>query len=166
MRLTQTYQAYQTLTAYGSLHTTCSTNRPQQLLGLGCKTASHQQRALWQTPKQKRVVKRQCIAAGQRSNDESKDNAVIAGVTVGLGAMLLLARMVVASLGEAQDLGSEIFLDSNYVGAGDVAGGLLWGVSLFYCSPLQVLLFFFGKVETERPSDLVLRQLGLLARLE
>ncbi len=111
-------------------------------------------------------MKRQCIAAGQRSNDESKDNAVIAGVTVGLGAMLLLARMVVASLGEAQDLGSEIFLDSNYVGAGDVAGGLLWGVSLFYCSPLQVLLFFFGKVETERPSDLVLRQLGLLARLE
>lgn len=46
--------------------------------------------------------------------------------------------------------------------AGDLAAGLLWAVSLYFCSPLQLLLLFLGRIETERPSDLVLRQLGRL----
>ncbi|KAJ9522378.1 hypothetical protein QJQ45_008154 [Haematococcus lacustris] len=50
-------------------------------------------------------------------------------------------------------------------GAGDVAGGVLWGLSLWYCSPLQLLLLFLGQVDTERPSDWVLRVLGQAAGL-
>ena len=45
---------------------------------------------------------------------------------------------------------------------GDLAAGLLWSVSLYFCSPLQLLLLFLGRIETERPSDWVLRQLGRL----
>lgn len=47
---------------------------------------------------------------------------------------------------------------------GDLAAGLLWAVSLYFCSPLQLLLLFLGRIETERPSDWVLRQLGRLTR--
>ena len=45
---------------------------------------------------------------------------------------------------------------------GDLAAGLLWSVSLYFCSPLQLLLLFLGRIETERPSDWVLHQLGML----
>lgn len=47
---------------------------------------------------------------------------------------------------------------------GDLAAGLLWSVSLYFCSPLQLLLLFLGRIETERPSDWVLRQLGRLTK--
>ncbi len=38
--------------------------------------------------------------------------------------------------------------------------GLLWGLSLFYASPLQQLLLFLGKVETERPSDWIIMNIA------
>ena len=43
---------------------------------------------------------------------------------------------------------------------GDALGGALWAVSLYYCTPLQLLLLFLGEVDTERPSDWLLRALG------
>lgn len=43
---------------------------------------------------------------------------------------------------------------------GDIAGAGLWATSLYYCSPLQLLLLFLGDVQTERPSDWLLRVLG------
>lgn len=49
--------------------------------------------------------------------------------------------------------------------AGDAAGGALWAVALYYCSPLQLLLLFLGRFEVERPSDGVLRLLGRTAGL-
>lgn len=49
--------------------------------------------------------------------------------------------------------------------AGDAAGGALWAVALYYCSPLQLLLLFLGRFEVERPSDGVLRLLGCTAGL-
>ncbi|EIE27726.1 hypothetical protein COCSUDRAFT_55711 [Coccomyxa subellipsoidea C-169] len=48
------------------------------------------------------------------------------------------------------------------LGLGDLAAGGLWAVALYFCSPLQLLLLFLGRIETERPSDWVLRQLGRL----
>jgi hypothetical protein len=38
-----------------------------------------------------------------------------------------------------------------------VAGAALWGVALFYASPLQLLLLFLGRIDVERPSDETLR---------
>ena len=37
--------------------------------------------------------------------------------------------------------------------AGDAAAALMWSTSLWFVSPLQLLLLFLGKIETERPSD-------------
>lgn len=50
--------------------------------------------------------------------------------------------------------------------AGDVLGAALWSLSLYYCSPIQLLLLFLGRIDTDRPSDWVQRQLGLAANLE
>lgn len=39
------------------------------------------------------------------------------------------------------------------VSAGNIAAAALWSTSLWFVSPLQLLLLFLGKIETERPSD-------------
>lgn len=54
----------------------------------------------------------------------------------------------------------------NGFGVGDLAAAGLWSVALYFCSPLQLLLLFLGRIETERPSDWVLRQLGQLSGLK
>lgn len=38
-------------------------------------------------------------------------------------------------------------------GVGGITASILWSVSLWFASPLQLLLLFLGKIETERPSD-------------
>lgn len=51
------------------------------------------------------------------------------------------------------------------LGAGDVAGAALWGVALWYASPLQLLLVFFGVFEAERPSDWIMGRVARAAGL-
>ena len=48
------------------------------------------------------------------------------------------------------------------MGVGDFVGAGLWAVALYYTSPVQLLLFFMGRIEAERPSDGVLRVAGRL----
>jgi hypothetical protein len=43
------------------------------------------------------------------------------------------------------------------VGLGDVTGSLLWSCSLYYASPVQLVLLFLGRIDTDRPSDAVCR---------
>lgn len=38
-------------------------------------------------------------------------------------------------------------------GVGYVTAAALWSLSLWFASPLQLLVLFLGKIETERPSD-------------
>eukprot|EP00210_Caulerpa_lentillifera_P004059 g3872.t1 len=45
---------------------------------------------------------------------------------------------------------------------GDVVALLLWTVAYYYISPLQLLLIFLGKIDTDRPSDWILYKLGQL----
>jgi hypothetical protein len=49
--------------------------------------------------------------------------------------------------------------------AGDLLGAALWSASYWYVTPLQLLLLFLGKTDTERPSDWLLAQLGWAAGL-
>ena len=51
-------------------------------------------------------------------------------------------------------------------GAGDAAGALLWAAALWFVTPLQLLLLFLGKIETERPSDEIIGAIGRAAGLE
>lgn len=56
-------------------------------------------------------------------------------------------------------------LGSASLGVGDVTGAVLWSAALWFVSPLQLLLLFLGRIETERPSDWLLRVLGQLTRM-
>ena len=46
---------------------------------------------------------------------------------------------------------------SDFIAAG------LWSISLYFVSPLQLLLLFLGKLETERPSDWFMNLIGQAA---
>lgn len=97
----------------------------------------------------------------RESNEQRKvDNAIIAG-----GVVLLMAAVVLgATVGrdEVEDIvyGTAISSNLGVFGAGDVAGGLLWSFSLWFCSPWQLLLLFLGAIETERPSDWLIQKFG------
>lgn len=49
--------------------------------------------------------------------------------------------------------------------AGTFAGAALWTVALYYVSPIDLLLIFLGRIETERPSDWLLQRFGRAANL-
>lgn len=51
------------------------------------------------------------------------------------------------------------------ISLGDATGALLWGISLYFVSPLQTLLLFLGKTDTDRPSDAVITVIGKVAGL-
>ena len=72
---------------------------------------------------------------------------------------LLVVHLQDALYGDGLDLSSS----SGGPTPGDALGGALWAVSLYYCTPLQLLLLFLGEVDTERPSDWLLRALGRAA---
>jgi hypothetical protein len=48
-------------------------------------------------------------------------------------------------------------------GFGGLCAAGLWSLSLWFVSPLQLLLLFLGKIETERPSDWLMNGFGRLA---
>lgn len=48
------------------------------------------------------------------------------------------------------------------LGAADYLAAALWSLSLWFVSPLQLLVLFFGKIETERPSDWFMNAVGSL----
>lgn len=83
--------------------------------------------------------------------------------------LTLVAALVAAEWRE--DIEDFIFTSSfqtsgaSDFGFGDGVGAALWSLALWYCSPLQLLLLFWGQFERERPSDWVMRQLGQAAGL-
>ena len=80
------------------------------------------------------------VLAASLDRDDVADALLGDGVTSGLGAL---------GSGGGPSLG-------------DAAAAALWGAALWFCSPLQLLLLFLGKIDTERPSDWALRRLGTL----
>ena len=52
------------------------------------------------------------------------------------------------------------------LGLGDAAGAALWSAAYWFCSPLQLLLLFLGRIETERPSDWLARGIGSALGME
>ncbi|PSC69498.1 hypothetical protein C2E20_7018 [Micractinium conductrix] len=90
------------------------------------------------------------------------DQQIVVGVGLGLTALVVLAlRLGAGSFSDAD--GWDALGGDFTFGAGDALGALLWGTSLYFCSPLQLLLLFFGFFEDNRPSDWLLRVLGTAA---
>lgn len=86
----------------------------------------------------------------------------LAALTVGaaaLAAFLGLAASGIDGVYLDEVLDSEE-LHAGGFGLGDAFGAALWSVSLYYLSPYQAVLLFLGRLETERPSDWVLRRVG------
>jgi hypothetical protein len=96
------------------------------------------------------------------------------GLTYFLSAMSWIGAALTLVVAAAVTLGRDDIADAIYGdgissgistwGFGDAAGAGLWAVALYFCSPLQLLLLFLGQIDTERPSDFVLRQLGMLTQ--
>ena len=81
--------------------------------------------------------------------------------TAGSGA-LLLAAVITGS----KDTLEDVVYDDSFRDLGHYFGAVLWSVALYFSSPWQQLLIFLGKVETERPSDWVMRKMVESAGLE
>mmetsp|Transcript_38144 Transcript_38144/g.73157 ORF Transcript_38144/g.73157 Transcript_38144/m.73157 type:complete len:348 (-) Transcript_38144:450-1493(-) len=100
--------------------------------------------------------------------DLSKKTLTSTEITYISAAALTTAVIVVAAIYGQEEV--QDFLYDDGLGAyregfsfGDFTGSGLWAVSLYYASPLQLLLLFLGRIDTNRPSDTVLRALGKAA---
>ncbi|GLI65966.1 hypothetical protein VaNZ11_009650 [Volvox africanus] len=97
-----------------------------------------------------------------RDTPEGKGDTTI---LLAMGALALAATATVGYPMVADQIEDLIYSADSLTGAdgfgpADVVAGLLWGLSLFFASPLQQLLLFLGKIETERPSDWIIMQLA------
>jgi len=52
------------------------------------------------------------------------------------------------------------------LGAASVAGAAIWGVALYFASPVSVIMLFLGRTDSERPSDWLLRKVTGTAQME
>eukprot|EP00803_Ostreobium_quekettii_P010741 evm.model.scf_186.2 EVM.evm.TU.scf_186.2 scf_186:12967-16054(-) len=97
--------------------------------------------------------------------DEQKrrDDLIIYGTAASLTLMGILALTFFREPIEDALYGGGLDFALGSVTLGDLAVALVWGVSLYFVSPLQILLLFLGEIDTERPSDWLLFQLGKAA---
>mmetsp|Transcript_26026 Transcript_26026/g.56774 ORF Transcript_26026/g.56774 Transcript_26026/m.56774 type:complete len:323 (-) Transcript_26026:763-1731(-) len=111
------------------------------------------------------------VRANQHQESDStlqqrqKDQLIIAASAVGLTTLASLCLTVWRDPIEDVLLSDALGGSGSGFGIGDAVGGLLWGASLYFATPLQLLLLFLGKIDTERPSDWLLRTLGVAAGL-
>lgn len=110
--------------------------------------------------------------ASPRFSREAQTWALLGGVATSLTIIVALA---VAANDEAAYFGGGwdgdfSYMGDDYTGAASSTGGLdvtlgsvvacaIWSFGLFFKSPLQILLVFLGRTDTERPSDWMLRVL-------
>jgi hypothetical protein len=88
------------------------------------------------------------------SNQLSQDEVLIVTGATALSFVSVLGIVAVSNNGYIGD--SDYYFDSGF-SLGDLAGSALWALSFYFVSPLQLLLFWLGKIETERPSDWIMR---------
>ena len=50
--------------------------------------------------------------------------------------------------------------------AASVAGAAIWGLALYFASPVSVIMLFLGRTDSERPSDWLLRKVTGIAQME
>ena len=115
--------------------------------------------------------------ASPRFSEEAQTWALLGGVAT---ALTVLVTLAVAANDEAAYFGGNFESDFSYMGedftgrsssnllsgvfanasAGSITASAIWSFGLFFKSPLQILLVFLGRTDTERPSDWMLRKLS------
>ena len=81
------------------------------------------------------------------------------------GTALAIAALITANREDIADavLGDGVTTGVSTWGVGDALGGVLWSITLYFCTPWQLLLIFLGRVDTERPSDWLIAKVGRAA---
>lgn len=103
--------------------------------------------------------------ASPKFSEEAQTWALLGGIATSLTAIV---AVVVAANNEAAYFGSPddfSYMGDDFTGGpsldvspGNVAAAAIWSFGLFFKSPLQILLVFLGRTDTERPSDWLLRK--------
>jgi hypothetical protein len=134
-----------------------------------------EKRSPFDKPRPKRI-------ASPRFSEEAQTWALLGGVAT---MLTILVTLGVAANDEAAYFGGAWEGDFGYMGddftgntgveglagvlgdvsAGSVIAAAVWSFGLFFKSPLQILLVFLGRTDTERPSDWILRTLGASSRV-
>lgn len=103
--------------------------------------------------------RRPIVRAEDKPANPRQEQILIAATAVALASVATLSLTVFREPLE------DFFYNDSFAysefGVGDAVGAVLWGVALYFISPLQLLLLFLGKIDTDRPSDWVIRQLGV-----
>jgi len=117
-----------------------------------------------------REIKREAGRAGEREGEREApgpvstldvdfDELVIVGSAVGFSFLGALAILFLPSIIEQSD---QMYYFDTSLSPGDFAGAMLWSLSYYFVSPLQLLLLFLGRIETTRPSDAIIKLGGQL----
>mmetsp|Transcript_12321 Transcript_12321/g.14730 ORF Transcript_12321/g.14730 Transcript_12321/m.14730 type:complete len:367 (+) Transcript_12321:192-1292(+) len=103
----------------------------------------------------------------QSEEDESKgplDDLSTGQIGLLSGAALTAVLGSLALVYQTESVQDYLYGDGLTVDAGAPIGNLFassaWALSLYYASPIQLLLFFLGRIDVERPSDQVLKIVG------
>jgi hypothetical protein len=138
-------------------------------------SGADEKRSPFDKPRPKRI-------ASPRFSEEAQTWALLGGVAT---MLTILVTLGVAANDEAAYFGGAWEGDFGYMGddftgntgveglagvlgdvsAGSVIAAAVWSFGLFFKSPLQILLVFLGRTDTERPSDWILRTLGASSRV-
>ena len=119
------------------------------------------------------------------SREEKELNRENAKTWLAVGSAALAMTVVVAAVYENSSDGFLYGVDSiesyasgdglDFVFASDggpalsaasVAGAAIWGLALYFASPVSVIMLFLGRTDSERPSDWLLRKVTGIAQME
>lgn len=84
----------------------------------------------------------------------SQDDALVVGSAVGLSLVAVVGILTLPALVQESD---QMYYFDYGLSFGDLCGSALWALSYYFVSPVQLLLLFLGRIDTERPSDVVMR---------
>lgn len=102
------------------------------------------------------------VSSGKRPDSQSlvsQDEAVVVGSALVLSTVAVIGILTLPKLVQETD---QLYYFDYDMSFGDVCGSILWAVSYYYVSPVQLLLLFLGRIDTDRPSDMVKRIGGKL----
>eukprot|EP00878_Enallax_costatus_P022071 GHUV01023403.1.p1 GENE.GHUV01023403.1~~GHUV01023403.1.p1 ORF type:complete len:258 (+),score=58.55 GHUV01023403.1:156-929(+) len=155
-----------------SVPPSCAHKPAWQLVACRCEHQQPQIGRRRRLPAQRITV----YASNGSDNDKNEDNKdqenspSSSGAGIPAGLFLFVGSLAYTLTNMREEL-SDVLYNADTLGdfgiaglgLGDIAGALLWATALWYVSPLQLLLVFLGKFDTDRPSDWIINRLGRAA---
>lgn len=109
-----------------------------------------------------RKIHNVAVNSGKRPATEaivSQDEAIVVGSALGLSVLAVIGILTLPGLVEESD---QLYYFDYSLSFGDLCGSALWALSYYFVSPVQLLLLFLGRIDTDRPSDILMRIGGRL----